>query len=454
MVLSNMTEHDGILIKRFNELDITVYGTVEKPLFKAKDIGDLLGIEKIRTTLENIDAEDKVLMVGPSKGGLQEQYFLTEEGLYEVLFISRKPLAKQFKKWVKNILKEIRITGKYEMQRHFEIQNKLNIEQTLIDSFYKKPVVYLGNLGTIEGENLAKFGYTNDIQKRVNTHKKEIGDFFILQHVVEFPQNSILEKQFREHNDIINRRVSKEFNGKVQTEILRFDQFFKMENALNIFTTIKQTIFIDKELVQFQHEKTMKELHIKCLEIENGRFELEAKIKHEFELEQEITKRLELEAKNKHEFELEQEITKRLELEAKNKHELELEKTRQMELELEIKKIELQLKTQETNKKESKSSNLVESIIPSVEEAKANMYFDFLETQTEYSSNPMDRITMKVLYGHFVEWVLRIDCKFPVPTQTAFTTEIVKHNEIHYMKIRGGNKKKTTGITNRKFISN
>ena len=40
-------------------------------------------------------------------------YFLTEEGLYEVLMQSRKPIAKEFKKQVKIILKDIRKHGMY-----------------------------------------------------------------------------------------------------------------------------------------------------------------------------------------------------------------------------------------------------------------------------------------------------------------------------------------------------
>ena len=37
--------------------------------------------------------------------------FLTEDGFYEVLMQSRKPIAKSFKKEVKKILKELRIKG-------------------------------------------------------------------------------------------------------------------------------------------------------------------------------------------------------------------------------------------------------------------------------------------------------------------------------------------------------
>ena len=46
-------------------------------------------------------------------GSTHKQWFLTEDGLYEVLMQSRKPIAKQFKKEVKQILKQIRRTGDY-----------------------------------------------------------------------------------------------------------------------------------------------------------------------------------------------------------------------------------------------------------------------------------------------------------------------------------------------------
>lgn len=49
----------------------------------------------------------------PTPGGNQQVWFLTEGGLYEVLMQSRKPIAKQFKKGVKQILHEVRTTGGY-----------------------------------------------------------------------------------------------------------------------------------------------------------------------------------------------------------------------------------------------------------------------------------------------------------------------------------------------------
>ena len=48
-----------------------------------------------------------------ASGQNREMWFLTEDGLYEVLMQSRKPIAKEFKKQVKQILKEIRKHGMY-----------------------------------------------------------------------------------------------------------------------------------------------------------------------------------------------------------------------------------------------------------------------------------------------------------------------------------------------------
>lgn len=141
-----MQQENHLVSKRFENLDIAVYGTYEEPLFKANDIGELLGISQIRKTIQNLDESCKILKAGNSiTTGLQYQWFLTEDGLYEVLFISRKPIAKSFKKWVRNIIKEVRLNGKYEIQENekkvIEQQSKSN---TLIEHYNTKRIVYLG----------------------------------------------------------------------------------------------------------------------------------------------------------------------------------------------------------------------------------------------------------------------------------------------------------------------
>ena len=61
----------------------------------------------------NVDDDEKLKAIISHSGQSREMWFLTEDGLYEVLMQSRKPIAKQFKKEVKKILKQIRQTGGY-----------------------------------------------------------------------------------------------------------------------------------------------------------------------------------------------------------------------------------------------------------------------------------------------------------------------------------------------------
>ena len=98
-----------------------IYGTVENPLFLAKDVASWIEHSNPRMMLKSVDEEEKQCVNNPyALKGQQEQWFLTEDGLYEVLMQSRKPIAKQFKKEVKIILKTIRKHGAYMTEATLE----------------------------------------------------------------------------------------------------------------------------------------------------------------------------------------------------------------------------------------------------------------------------------------------------------------------------------------------
>lgn len=94
----------------FLDKEIDVWGSVENPLFRANDVQNWLGLKNVSRAVANVD-EDERLNLKLSRGG--SMWFLTEEGVYELLMQSRKPIAKQFKKGVKKILHEIRTKGGY-----------------------------------------------------------------------------------------------------------------------------------------------------------------------------------------------------------------------------------------------------------------------------------------------------------------------------------------------------
>lgn len=109
-------------LKVLNEQEVLgkqfkVYGTAEEPLFLAKDVAEWIeySVSNVSKMLAAVDDEEKNIRTIVTSGSnyQTEAWFLTEDGLYEVLMQSRKPIAKQFKKEVKKILKTIRKHGIY-----------------------------------------------------------------------------------------------------------------------------------------------------------------------------------------------------------------------------------------------------------------------------------------------------------------------------------------------------
>jgi prophage antirepressor-like protein len=90
---------------------VNAYGDFENPLFLAKDVGEWIEHSNYRVMIEPIEDDEKDVRTVYTPGGPQESWFLTEAGLYEVLMLSRKPIAKEFKKGVKQLFHDIR-TGK------------------------------------------------------------------------------------------------------------------------------------------------------------------------------------------------------------------------------------------------------------------------------------------------------------------------------------------------------
>ena len=99
--------------------EFKIYGTPEEPLFLAKDVAEWIEHSNPTSMLAGVEDDEKTIIKTPTKDCLEgmqanTQYtFLKEDGLYEVLMQSRKPLAKKFKKKVKEILKDIRKHGIY-----------------------------------------------------------------------------------------------------------------------------------------------------------------------------------------------------------------------------------------------------------------------------------------------------------------------------------------------------
>lgn len=155
-----------------------IYGTSDKPMFRAQDIAQFIGHSDVATMLKNVDEDEKLTQVIFGSGQNRNVWMLTEDGLYEVLMQSRKPIAKQFKKAVKEVLKQIRQTGGYiqaeENDSDADIMAKaLMIAQRTIDAKSQR-------IQMLEGENESlneevrllapKADYTDKVLQSTNTY--------------------------------------------------------------------------------------------------------------------------------------------------------------------------------------------------------------------------------------------------------------------------------------------
>ena len=91
--------------------------TIQKngePWWVLKDICDVLEIGNSRDVTARLDEDEKGVDNIDTLGGRQELTVISESGLYNVILLSRKPEAKQFKRWVTHeVLPQIRQHGAY-----------------------------------------------------------------------------------------------------------------------------------------------------------------------------------------------------------------------------------------------------------------------------------------------------------------------------------------------------
>ena len=102
----------------FQNQPVRVAGTPDTPLFVAVDVCRVLGLTNTTEALRSLDDDEKLTISNPEGqtgfGGAQFFCAVTESGLFALVFKSRKPQARAFRKWVTaEVLPAIRKTGGY-----------------------------------------------------------------------------------------------------------------------------------------------------------------------------------------------------------------------------------------------------------------------------------------------------------------------------------------------------
>ncbi|MFA5385963.1 MAG: Bro-N domain-containing protein [Eubacteriales bacterium] len=101
-------------IFNYNELPVRTVIKEDEPWWIAKDVCDILELGDTSKAVSRLDDDEKDTNSILTPGGNQEMLTVNEPGLYSLILGSRKPEAKQFKRWITHeVLPEIRKAGAY-----------------------------------------------------------------------------------------------------------------------------------------------------------------------------------------------------------------------------------------------------------------------------------------------------------------------------------------------------
>lgn len=209
----------------------------ESTWFRAYDIGKVLGIKDVTSSIRHYDEVYKSSKPIKTIGGEQQVLFLSELGLYKLIMSSRKPAAEHFQKWVFTVIQTLRKTGKYVLveenatnariiasltNENVKLQKQLRNAQhdIYLEHFNKSDVVYFGIVGSIDGKMLLKIGSTKDVKERDDKHRKDYGEFCLI-HVFAHTMFIACEKALHS-NDFLRKlkyRKPLKLDGTTSTEV-------------------------------------------------------------------------------------------------------------------------------------------------------------------------------------------------------------------------------------------
>jgi prophage antirepressor-like protein len=297
-MIEEIKEDNNCILKAFenNPISILHEDINHKKVyyFKAIDIGKALDLTNIRVSIQNYDEDEVVVRKAYDPyGTLQDTTFLTSQGVYRLLYNSKKPIAKKFRKWAGAILDDIIFNESKELQsqlqqqkqlllekdrelqlkdQDFLNQSKLNKHKLLLDKFSCRKCIYLSEIE----EDKIKIGSTNDINMRKNNLKDVFGtclflDVFECEYYREVEQNILVA--IRQH--IYKEKV----NGHSSKEIILLSSSFNYNQLIRV---VKEQIEnYNKHIERLYVEKSIeyKKLEIELQNKEIEKLEIEYKLK-------------------------------------------------------------------------------------------------------------------------------------------------------------------------------
>lgn len=151
----------------FEGHDMEVFEFDGQVLFNPKHVAEILGIADVKSSTRNFNDKQLVKLTNSKVHDMHfrklhntGENFLTESGVYKLIFRSHKPEAERFSDWVTDeVLPSIRKTGSY--QKQLSPQEMMRIQLGMIDDHEDR-------IKNLESNMVIDYGQQQTLRKHVN----------------------------------------------------------------------------------------------------------------------------------------------------------------------------------------------------------------------------------------------------------------------------------------------
>ena len=141
---------------KFDNKELNVYSSVNKPLFRASDVANMIGYSSGNTwkMLEMCEQDEKLNLPLVVAGQHRNTSFVNENGLYNILSQSRKPIARKWRRVIHDEIIKLRKARGLDILQKFD-----EWDHALDDLYFDEETGILMRSVTVQGGDVEQVPY-------------------------------------------------------------------------------------------------------------------------------------------------------------------------------------------------------------------------------------------------------------------------------------------------------
>lgn len=141
---------------KFDNKELNVYSSVNKPLFRASDVANMIGYSSGNTwkMLEMCEQDEKLNLPLVVSGQHRNTSFVNENGLYNILSQSRKPIARKWRRVIHDEIIKLRKARGLDILQKFD-----EWDHALDDLYFDEETGILMRSVTVQGGDVEQVPY-------------------------------------------------------------------------------------------------------------------------------------------------------------------------------------------------------------------------------------------------------------------------------------------------------